>query len=113
MTDIAVPTTAVTPASPPVKRLLTLDLGADNNLLTGFGTGDALPTPTTGLSPDTAAISPSNSPKRDYSSASYRESLATALRWDPQRQELYLQLPSYPELRLTPFREGIEDDLVS
>lgn len=46
-------------------------------------------------------------------SEEYRASLGQCLRWDPVRQEPYLQLPSYPELRITPFRAGIEDQIVS
>lgn len=39
---------------------------------------------------------------------------SACLKWDDrlQVQEGYLQLPDQPELRLTPAREGDEDDLV-
>ncbi len=50
--------------------------------------------------------------KRDISSLEYLTKLRESLRWDAERQEPYLQLPSFPDLRLTPFREGIEDDIV-
>ena len=50
--------------------------------------------------------------RTDTSSPEYRAKLRTSLRWDPEREEPYLQLPSFPHLRLVPFREGIEDDLV-
>jgi hypothetical protein len=82
-----------TPASPPVKQLLTLGLSD--------------------VSSDTSPVAAAKPLKQDFESPSYREALATALRWDPKRQEPYLQLPSYPELRLTPFRNGIEDEIVS
>ncbi|KAL7418620.1 hypothetical protein Q5752_007078 [Cryptotrichosporon argae] len=45
-------------------------------------------------------------------SPEYSVALATSLRWDDDRGEPYIQLPSFPYLRLTPFREGIEDELV-
>lgn len=51
--------------------------------------------------------------KRDTSSPEYRSALSSSLRWDAERKEPYLQLPSFPDLRLTLFREGIVDDLVS
>lgn len=57
--------------------------------------------------------SPAPSPRPDRASPSYLAALSSALRWDPEREETYLQLPSFPELRLVPFREGIEDELVS
>lgn len=50
--------------------------------------------------------------KPDRSSPEYMHELSTALRWDPERQELYLRLPSFPHLRLVLLRPGIEDDLV-
>lgn len=50
--------------------------------------------------------------KRDTSSAEYLASLANSLRWDDDRAEPYIQLPSFPDLRLTLFRQGIEDQLV-
>ncbi|RSH83819.1 hypothetical protein EHS25_005434 [Saitozyma podzolica] len=56
--------------------------------------------------------SPAPSPRPDRASPSYLAALSSALRWDPEREETYLQLPSFPELRLVPFREGIEDELV-
>ncbi len=53
------------------------------------------------------------SSKRDVSSLEYRAALSTCLRWDETRREPYLQLPSFPDLRLTLWREGVEDDLVN
>lgn len=51
--------------------------------------------------------------KPDRMSPEYMRELSTALRWDGERQELYLRLPSFPHLRLVLLRPGIEDDLVS
>lgn len=51
--------------------------------------------------------------KPDRSSLEYVKALATCLRWDYERNEPYLQLPSFPDLRLTPYRPGIAEDLVS
>lgn len=48
----------------------------------------------------------------DRTSPEYTRELSTAVRWDSDRQELYLRLPSFPHLRLFMLREGIEDDLV-
>lgn len=52
-------------------------------------------------------------PKPAFDSPEYQHALATCVRWDPEREEPYLQLPSFPDLRLTPFRAGIEDEYVS
>ncbi|BEI82844.1 hypothetical protein CcaverHIS002_0307120 [Cutaneotrichosporon cavernicola] len=38
---------------------------------------------------------------------------ASSLKWDAVRGEPYLQLPSFPDLRLIPYREGIASDLVT
>lgn len=49
----------------------------------------------------------------DRDSPAYKHAVATCLRWDKARDEPYLQLPSFPDLRLTPYRPGIAEDLVS
>jgi hypothetical protein len=49
----------------------------------------------------------------DRSSAEYKQQLRSCLRWDPESKEAYLQLPSYPDLRLSPMRSGSADGLVS
>lgn len=35
------------------------------------------------------------------------------MRWDEVADEPYLVLPSFPDLRLTPWRAGDEDDVVN
>ncbi len=49
----------------------------------------------------------------DTSSEEYRTSLKNSLRWDSERDEPYLQLPSFSELRITPARQGDGEDIVS
>ena len=39
--------------------------------------------------------------------------MTTNVRWDIDLDEPYLQLPSFPNLRLTPIRPGDGPDLVS
>ncbi|ORY27736.1 hypothetical protein BCR39DRAFT_536871 [Naematelia encephala] len=51
--------------------------------------------------------------KPDTSSEKYKESLSNSLRWDQVEGQAYIQLPSYPNLRLVPFRQGIEDEIVT
>ncbi len=51
--------------------------------------------------------------KPDRAVPGYAAALASSLRWDGARDEPYLQLPSFPDLRLVPYRPGIADDLVS
>jgi hypothetical protein len=51
--------------------------------------------------------------KPDRAAPGYAASLASSRRWDGARDEPYLQLPSFPDLRLVPYRPGIADDLVS
>ncbi|KAL1405313.1 hypothetical protein Q8F55_008940 [Vanrija albida] len=48
-----------------------------------------------------------------HDSEEYKAALASSLRWDADRKEPYLQLPNFPHIRLAPFREGIEDDMVT
>lgn len=51
--------------------------------------------------------------KPDRSSPAYAAALADSLKWDAERDEPYLQLPSFPDLRFIPYRAGVADDLVS
>jgi hypothetical protein len=44
--------------------------------------------------------------------ADYRTTLADSVYYDPEREEIYLQLPSFPDLRLTPLRQGDAQQLV-
>lgn len=49
-------------------------------------------------------------PPRD---SAYAAALQDTLRWDAARGEAYLQLPSFPSVRLTPFRPGMAPALVA
>lgn len=42
----------------------------------------------------------------------YQAALRSCLRWDDERNEPYLQLPSFPDLRLVPYRDGFAGDIV-
>ncbi|GMK56871.1 hypothetical protein CspeluHIS016_0307110 [Cutaneotrichosporon spelunceum] len=46
-------------------------------------------------------------------SPAYAAALAASLHWDSARDEPYLQPPSFPDLRLVPYRPGIAGDLVT
>ncbi|CAK9780066.1 hypothetical protein CC85DRAFT_283645 [Cutaneotrichosporon oleaginosum] len=49
----------------------------------------------------------------DRTSPAYAAALAGSAQWDTARNEPYLQLPSFPDLRLIPYRPGIAGDLVA